>query len=156
MAIAIEFGLVSGLGAIGAGLLSVRGTDRDVKGAVGLAQGGGKNIRRPQVSARDEHSAWPHPPRSRSLGLRPCPGIPSGRQHKARVRMAQRSPGAGGPSRRTPRAPSLYPGAGSSATSTCDRPRHHQVPAVARGRPRSPPAHASEASLNARSCPRRW
>ena len=31
-----EFSLVSGLRAVGAGLLSVRGTDRDVKGGVGV------------------------------------------------------------------------------------------------------------------------
>ena len=64
-------------------------------------------------------------------------------------------PDAGGPSQRTPRAPSLHRGAGSSATSTCDRPRHPQVPAAARGPFRSPPAHASEAGQDTRSCPRK-
>ena len=49
-----EFGLVSGLRAIGTSLLSVRGADRDVKGGVGVAQCRGENIRRSQVSARDE------------------------------------------------------------------------------------------------------
>ena len=37
-----------------ASLLSVRGADRDVKGCVGVAQGRGEHIRRPQVSARDK------------------------------------------------------------------------------------------------------
>ena len=49
-----EFGLVSGLRAVGTSLLSVRGADRDVKGGVGVTQGRGENIRRSQVSARDE------------------------------------------------------------------------------------------------------
>ena len=41
-----EFGLVSGLRAVGAGLLSVRGAERDDKGGVGDAQGRGENISR--------------------------------------------------------------------------------------------------------------
>ena len=41
------FGLVSGLRAVGASLLSVRGAHRDVKGCVGVAQGRGEDIRRP-------------------------------------------------------------------------------------------------------------
>ena len=154
-----EFGLVSGLRAVGAGLLSVWGADRDVKGCVGVAQGRGEGIRRPQVSARDERkdlhlgraiarlgrcvcqrgdrvvTAWPRPLHSRSRGLHPYPKIRSGRQRKAQVRMAHHSPGAGGPSRRTPRAPSLLRDVGSSSTSTCDRPQHPQVPAVARAPP---------------------
>ena len=52
--IAREFGLESCLRAVGAGLLGVRATDRDVKGGVGVAQGGREDIRRQQVSARDE------------------------------------------------------------------------------------------------------
>ena len=35
-----EFGLVSGLRAVRAGLLGVRGAHRDVKGSIGVAQGG--------------------------------------------------------------------------------------------------------------------
>ena len=42
-----EFALVFSLRAVGAGLLGVRGAGRDVKGCVGVAQNGGKNIRRP-------------------------------------------------------------------------------------------------------------
>ena len=49
-----EFALVSGLRAVGTSLLSTRATDRDVKGGVGVAQGGGEDVRRPQVGARDE------------------------------------------------------------------------------------------------------
>ena len=53
-AVVRKFGLVSGLRAVGASLLRVRGADRDVKGSVGVAQGRGEDIRGPQVSARDE------------------------------------------------------------------------------------------------------
>ena len=49
-----EFGLVSSLRAFGTSLLSLRGADRDVKGSAEVAQGRGENIRRTQVSARDE------------------------------------------------------------------------------------------------------
>ena len=97
-----EFGLVSGLRAVGTSLLGVRGADRDVQGGAGVTQGR-------QVSARDEHRdlhlsravgrlsccvyqrgdrvvshAWPRPaaPVSREPFL--------GRLHKARVRKAQR------------------------------------------------------------------
>ena len=48
-----KFGLVSGLRAVGAGLLSVLGAGRDIKGSIGVAHGG-ENIRGPQVSAKDE------------------------------------------------------------------------------------------------------
>ena len=53
-AVVCGFGVVSGLRAVGASLLGVRGTDRDVKGGVGGAQCRGEDIRGPQVSARDE------------------------------------------------------------------------------------------------------
>ena len=45
-----EFGLVSGLRAVGASLLCLRG----VEGGAGVALCRGENIRRSQVSARDE------------------------------------------------------------------------------------------------------
>ena len=44
----------------------------------------------------------------------------------------------------------------SGATSTCDRAQRPQVPAAARELHRSPPAHASGAGPDARSCPRKW
>ena len=47
-----EFGLVSGLCAVGTSLLCVRGADRDVEGGAGVAQSTGD--RRSHVSARDE------------------------------------------------------------------------------------------------------
>ena len=154
-AIVRTFGLVSGLRAVEASLLSVRGADRDVKGCVGVAQGRGEDIRRPQVSARDEptdlhlsravtrlsccvYQRGDRVVSARGLAYRAtgCVGgarverpVLTGR--KARVRKAQRSPGTGGPSRRTPRAPSRRRDAGSGATSTCDRSRRPKVPAVA-------------------------
>ena len=51
-AIVGEFDLMSGLRAVRAGLPSVRGANRDVKGSVGVAQGGGEDIRGSQVKCQ--------------------------------------------------------------------------------------------------------
>ena len=115
-AVVREFGLVSGLRAVGASLLRVRGTDRDVKGGVRFAQGTGEDIRGPQVGVRNEPShlhlcravaglsgcAYQRDGRvvtTRSfthragggVGLRPCQANRSGRQHRARVHKARRT-----------------------------------------------------------------
>ena len=68
----------------------------------------------------------------------------SGKQRKARVGKTQRSPCGGGPSRRTPRAPSLHP-----RVIDLSVPKFLQSRA---GTPKSLPSRASEAGLNARSC----
>ena len=52
-----EFGLVSGLRAVSASLLCKRGAGRDVEGSEGVAKCRGENIRRSEVSARDEPGA---------------------------------------------------------------------------------------------------
>ena len=51
-AIMSQFGLVSGLRAIGTSLMSVGGADRDVQGGVGVTQGRGEHIRRSRVAGR--------------------------------------------------------------------------------------------------------
>ena len=53
-AIMFEFGLHPGLGAVGASLRGVRGTDGHVQCSVGIAKGRGEDISGPQVRARDE------------------------------------------------------------------------------------------------------
>ena len=86
-----EFGLVSGLRAVGTSLLSVRGADRDVKGSVGVPRAEvRKSAGRMSVLGRCVYQ------RSDRVVLA---------LHKGRVRKAYRSPGAGGtyfwtPSRR--------------------------------------------------------
>ena len=55
-----DFGLVSGLRAVGTSLLSVRGADRDVKGSVGVAQG--RDEDNPRVaSPTAQQVAWAAP-----------------------------------------------------------------------------------------------
>ena len=53
-AIMREFGLVSGLRAVRAGLLGVRRADGNVKGSARVLLGRGENVRRAQVRAKDE------------------------------------------------------------------------------------------------------
>ena len=53
-AIVFEFGLHTGLGAVGASLQGVRRADGHVEGCVGVAQGRGEDVNGPQVRARDE------------------------------------------------------------------------------------------------------
>ena len=110
---------------------------------VGVAQGGGEDIRRPQVSARDEprdlHLGGAVARLGRGVHQRSGPVVAArglahraaGRVGRARVQGSSLAgctrhgfAGAGGPSRRTHRAPPQHRDAGSSATSTCDRPRH--------------------------------
>ena len=52
-----EFGLVPGLRAIRASLLSVRGANGDAEGGVGVTKGG-SDVRGSQIGARDEPRTW--------------------------------------------------------------------------------------------------
>ena len=180
-AIVCEFGLVSGLRTVGAGLLSVRGTDRDVKGGVGVAQGRGEDVRRPQFRARDE-------PRDLHLGravkrLSCCVYHRSDRvvstrglAHHATRRVSSagvEGAGLAGSTRHGFTRPSAaqaqadrvdvllghHHGAGVWVQAPYPHVIDFRVSKFLQSRassPRSPTARASGASLNARSCPRMW
>ena len=145
-----EFGLVSGLRADMASLLSMRGTDRDVDGGAGVAQGGGEDVGRsvPRMRPGTSISAVQCPPRSRSRGRRLCPGIRSGRQHKARVPLAQAD--------RVDRHLGLHHSTVVRVQAPHPRVIDLGVPEFLRGPLMSPRARASVADLDARSCPRNW
>ena len=172
-----EFGLVSGLRAVGASLLSVRGAD--VKGSVGVAKGRGEDIRRARVTARDEPrdlhlsravtslSCCVYQRSDRAVSARSLAHRAAGRVGHARVegsvlagctRHGFARPGAAqGQADRVDVLLGLHHGA---VMWVSPRPRVidlgvSQVPAAARERPRSPPARASGAGQNARSCPRK-
>ena len=52
--IVLKFGLDRRLSAVSTSLRRVRGTDGDIQGSVGVAQGRGEDVCGPQVRARDE------------------------------------------------------------------------------------------------------
>ena len=92
-AIVREFGLVSGLRAVGAGQLGVRGADRDVQGGVGVAQGEGEGIRKPEVSGdepRDLHLSRAVTSLSRCVYQRSDRVVPArGLAHRAAGRVGR-------------------------------------------------------------------
>ena len=178
-AIVGEFGLVSGLRAVSASLLCMRGADRDAESGVGVAQCRGENIRRSQVSTRDEpkdlHLSRAFTGLSSSMHQRGDCVVPTrGLAHRAAGRVGhacvQGAVLAG------------CTGYGFAKTTAAEAQAdrvdallglHHRAvmrvqtpyplmvnlsvpkfPAVARAS-RSPPAHASGEGLSARSCPRK-
>ena len=179
-AIMREFGLVSGLRAVRAGLLGVRGTDRDVRGNAAVAQGGGEDVRRPQVSSRDG-------PRDLRLGRAVARQNRCVYQRNDRVvaahGFAHRAAGRGDRARVQGSGPAgstrhgfARPSAGQTQADRVDMllGLHHstvvrvqvphprvidlgipQTPAVVRGHPKSPRARASDADLDAQSCARK-
>ena len=164
-----EFGFVSGLRAVGAGVLGVRRADGDVKGSVGVAHGRGENVRRPQVCASSHETrpvrapawrprcgrAWPHPPCSRSLGPWPCPGIRFGRLHKARARLNAAQAQAD----RVDVLLGLHHCTVVRVQAPHPRVINLGIPKFLQtcaGAPGALRARASEAGPNAHSCPRTW
>ena len=135
--IVLMFGLDPRLSAVSTSLRRMRGTDGDIQGSVGVAQGRGEDVCGPQVRARDE--TWnlhfssvitlprccmqegrdgvvspcglPNG-RSRRRALHPYPECPSCRRRKSWVPRGQRNPSENGPNRCTRRLPESNRGEG--------------------------------------------
>ena len=145
------FGLVSA----GAGLLSVRGADRGVKGCVGVAQDRGEDIRRSQVSARDEPQGPPSQPCYHKTELLRVPACATGCVGRASVEGAvlagSTRQGFARPSAAEAQADRVDVLLGMRAHPRVINLGISQVPAVAREPPRALLlVHSKQASLDAR------
>ena len=129
-AVVSEFGIAPGLRAVRSCLLGVRRADRDVEGGVGVAKGGGEDVGGSGVSARNEagNLCLCTAVAGLSRGVHKCSdrvvaacgfaqsaaGVGGACVQGSRLAAqgTRRSPGAGEPSQRTPRAPARLHDAG--------------------------------------------
>ena len=141
-----------------------QGADRDVEGGVGGAQCRGENIRRSQVSARDEPKDLPLSRAVTRLSSCACPRVASLTAQQvawdapvSREPLWQAAQGtcSQGPAKPKRKRTELTNSSGSITAVMRVPTPHPRMVHVAREPRRSPPAHASEAGLNARSCPRK-